>query len=132
MRIVFLSLALAATVSTARAHGPSEASVASSMLPLAVVALPSVALAGGAALTVVAVEASAAGTTWVLERAADGSRLSLQLAAGSVAASGLAVGAVLAVTVISTGWILSQAGRVVCFVPNQIGAALMHGERITR
>jgi len=49
-----------------------------------------------------------------------------------VAASGLAVGAVLAVTVISTGWILSQAGRVVCFVPNQIGAALMHGERITR
>ena len=47
MRIVFLSLALAATVSTARAHGPSEASAASSMLPLAVVALPSVALAGG-------------------------------------------------------------------------------------
>jgi hypothetical protein len=36
------------------------------------------------------------------------------------------------VTALSAGWILSAAGNAVCFIPNQIGAALLHNERVTR
>lgn len=131
MKRTWMGLLLAATLATAggvRAHGASQASSALSLLPVAVVvAAPSAVLSGGAVLTVVAVQASAEGTVWVLERASDGARLSLQLAGGSVLASG----AVVAVTAVSTGWLLSQAGRVICFIPNQIGQALLHNERVT-
>lgn len=132
MTRTFLTLVLAAALATAlpaRAHGASEASSALSLLPVAVVvAAPSAVLSGGAVLTVVAVQASAEGTVWVLERASDGARLSLGLAAGSVVASG----AVVTVSALASGWLLSQAGRVVCFIPNEIGAALLYNEQVTR
>lgn len=135
MKTPCLSLLLAAVLAAApvvspRAQGgASEASSALSLLPVAVVvAAPSAVLSGGAMLTVVAVQASAEGTVWVLERASDGARLSLRLAGGAVAASGAAV----AVTALSTGWLLSEAGRAICFIPNQIGQALLHNERVTR
>lgn len=128
----WMGLLLAAALATAggvRAHGASEASSALSLLPVAVVvAAPAAVLSGGAVLTVVAVQASAEGTVWVLERASDGARLSLQLAGGALLASGTAV----AVTAVASGWLLSQAGRVICFIPNQIGQALLHNERVTR
>lgn len=126
------TLMLAATLamgSGAQAHGASEASSALSLLPVAVVvAAPSAVLSAGAVLTVVAVQASADGTVWVLERASDGARLSLQLAGGSLVASG----AVVTVSALGSGWLLSQAGRVICFIPNEIGQALLHNERVTR
>lgn len=132
MTRILPTLMLAATLAMSpavRAHGASEASSALSLLPVAVVvAAPSAVLSGGAVLTVVAVQASADGTVWVLERASDGARLSLQLAAGSVVASG----AVVTVSALASGWLLSQAGRVLCFIPNEIGAALLHNERVTR
>ncbi|MDT7837732.1 hypothetical protein [Aquabacterium sp. OR-4] len=121
--------ALLATAGGARAQGASQASSALSLLPVAVVvAAPSAVLAGGALLTVVAVQASAEGTVWVLERVSDGARLSLQMAGGAVLASG----AVVTVAALSSGWVLSQAGRVICFIPNEIGQALLHNERVTR
>lgn len=133
MKKTWMSLVLAALLtingSGARAHGASEASSALSLLPVAVVvAAPSAVLSGGAVLTVVAVQASAEGAVWVLERASDGARLSLRLAGGAVLASG----AVVAVTALSTGWLLSEAGRALCFIPNQIGQALLYNERVTR
>jgi hypothetical protein len=36
------------------------------------------------------------------------------------------------VTALSAGWVLSAAGQVIAFVPNEIGKALLHNERITR
>ena len=44
----------------------------------------------------------------------------------------MAVGTVVAVTVVSTGWVLSAAGTAIAFVPNMIGAALLYNERVTR
>jgi hypothetical protein len=32
----------------------------------------------------------------------------------------------------STGWVLSSAGRVIAFIPNEIGKALLYNERVTR
>lgn len=132
LRRLLAALAATAVLLAARpaaAHvTPSDAS-ALSLLPVAVsAAAPSMLLAGGVALTVVAVEASAAGTVWVLERASDGARFSLQLAGGAV----VAVGTGLAVVALSTGWVLSEAGRALCFVPNEIGASLRYNEQVTR
>ena len=119
----------------ALAHGPSSGSELSalSMLPIAVsVAAPVSLLSAGAALTVVAVEASATGTVWVLERASDGVRGSVMLSADVARGASLLVGSAVLVTAVSAGWMLSAAGKVIAFVPNQLGRALLHHERVTR
>lgn len=121
-------------VSPANAHRPgaSDAS-ALSMLPVAVsVAAPSVVLSAGALLTVVAVEASADGTVWILERASDGARMTVRLSAAAADAASLGVATAVTVTAVATGWILVTAGKAVAFVPNEMGRALLHNERITR
>jgi hypothetical protein len=112
------------------AHGvdASTASSALSLLPVAVsVVAPAAVLVGGSMLTVVAVEASARGTVLLLERASDAARMSVELAGQA----SLGVGALVAVTVIGSGWVLSQAGKAVLFIPNEIGASLLYHERVT-
>ncbi len=125
-----VALTLGATVSPAQAHGgPSDASVLLSALPVAVsVGAPVALLSAGAALTVVSVQASAVGTVWVLERASDGARVSVQFAGDAVSAVGTGV----VVLAMSTGWVLSAAGQALCFIPNEIGASLLHNEQVLR
>jgi hypothetical protein len=125
-----MAVAIALAPATARAHhpGPSDAS-ALSMLPLAVsVAAPVMVLSAGAVLTVVAVDASVHGTVWVLERASDGVRSSVHLA-GHVA---VGLGTAVVATALSTGWVLSAAGEAIAFIPNELGAALLYNERLSR
>ena len=134
LRRLAAALALtAAFASTAQAHSsPSDAS-ALSMLPIAVsVAAPVALLSAGAVLTVVSVQASAVGTVWVLERASDGARASIELSAQAGHGLSVAAGTAVTVTAISTGWVLSSASEAIAFIPNQIGAALLYNERITR
>ena len=121
---------LALNLAAARAQS-IEASMLST-LPVAVSVAAPIVLSAGAVLTVVAVEASATGTVWVLERASDGARSTLRLSAQ--AAGGLAVvaGTAVLVTAMSTGWVLSAAGTAIAFIPNEIGAALLYNERVTR
>jgi hypothetical protein len=126
----------AGTLGSAHAHhhhpGPSDAS-ALSMLPIAVsVAAPVMILSAGAMLTVVAVEATSAGTVWVLERASDGARASVTLGTAAAGGLSLALGTAVVVTAFSAGWVLSAAGRAIAYIPNEIGAALLYNERITR
>ncbi len=130
LRRLALAFTISAVLATpARAHGPSEASSAASVLPVAMlVAAPSLVLAAGATFTVVAVQASAEGTVWVLERAADGARATLRLAGASL----VTTGAVLTVSTVASGWLVSQAGRALCFIPSEAGATLLYNERVTR
>ena len=117
----------------ARAHGGLSEASALSMLPLAVsVAAPALVLSAGAGLTVVAVQASGEATVWVLERASDGARASVTVSGAVAGGASLLVGTAVAVTAVSAGWVLSAAGQVIAFVPNEIGKALLHNERITR
>jgi hypothetical protein len=120
--------------SPAQAHNThaSDASVLSA-LPIAVsVAAPVMLLSAGAMLSVVAVEATSAGTVWVLERASDGARASVHLASHAAGGLSVAAGTAVVVTAMSTGWVLSAAGRAIAFIPNEIGAALLYNERVTR
>jgi hypothetical protein len=117
------------------AHAQSTISDASvlSTLPIAVsVAAPAAVLSAGAALTVVSVEATSIGVVWVLARASDGAQASVRLAGRGIAGASVAAGTAVAVTAISTGWVLSTASEAIAFVPNEIGAALLYNERITR
>lgn len=133
----FASTAIAAllAINLATANAQSEASALSALsaLPIAVsVAAPVMILSAGVTLTVVAVDASATGAVWVLERASDGARATLRLGAQAAGGLSVAAGAVVVVTAVSTGWVLSTASRAIAFVPNEIGAALLYNERVTR
>ena len=125
-------------VAPAQAHrgGLSRASEAS-LFPVAVsVAVPAV-LIGAAVgvtvgLTVKVVESTAQGTVWVLERASDGVQFSVKFVGDAATASAVVVGTAVTVSVVGTGYIVSKGSEVIAFVPNEIGASLMHNERVTR
>ncbi len=131
MLAVVCGLGLLVSMVPAQAHGPdpSTASSALSLLPVALsVAAPVALLSGGVVLTVVAVEASARGAVLILERASDAAQMSIHLAGHA----SLAVGASVVVTAVATGWVLSQLGTAVLFIPNEIGASLLYNERVTQ
>lgn len=122
----------AALPAAAQRNGASELS-GLSMLPIAVsVAAPAMLLSAGAMFTVVAVEAASGATVWVLERASDGARISITLSGQLAAGFSVAAGTAVLCTVVSTGWVLSAAGKAIAFIPNEIGKALLYNERITR
>lgn len=83
-------------------------------------------------MLVKSVEASAKGTVYVFERVSDGSRASVEVLSKGVGAASLAVGTVATVSAIGAGIIVSAAGQVIAFIPNEIGKALLHSERVTR
>jgi hypothetical protein len=137
LRRAFIQTTLAALLACHLAGAQAQSAVseasALSALPIAVsIAAPVMLLSAGAVLTVVAVEASATGAVWVLERASDGARASVHLGAQAAGGLSVAAGASIVVTAMSAGWVLSAAGRAIAFIPNEIGAALLYNERVTR
>lgn len=130
-----LTAAIVGTSTSCLAHNGPAASQASALsaLPIAVsVAAPVVLLSGGVMLTAVAIQGSAQGAVWILESASDGARMSVTVASEIAAAASLAVGTVVTVSVIGSGWVLSAAGQAIAFIPNEIGKALLYNERVTR
>lgn len=143
MRALHLDGAVAATVvalaaalwpaSAVRAHGAASELSAISMLPVAVsVVAPVGLLSAGAVFTVVAVEAAADGTVWVLERASDGARASIRLGGQAVGGLSVVAGTAVGCSAFAAGWVLSAAGQVLAFIPNELGRALLYDERVTR
>ncbi len=127
-----LSLALACS-GTARAHSEASEASALSALPVAVsVAAPVFLLSAGVTLTVVAVQASATGTVWVLERASDGARMSVRVSTQVVGGVSVLAGTSVLVAATAAGWVLSAAGEVIAFVPNELGRALLYNEQVTK
>lgn len=118
----------------AQAHGgPSSDLSAASAVPVAIsIAAPSMVLMAGVQLVVVGVQATARGSVWVLERVSDGVRFSVEVVGQSL----VAVGTGVTVLVMGTGWLLSNAAeggsQALCFVPNEVGSALLHNEQVTR
>jgi len=139
--LVVLALA---TVGTSQAHAHGEASTLSSLsaLPVAsivggsavagsVVAVPLALSVTGAVLTVTAIEASANGVVLVLERASDGAQASVELVGRGLAGLAIGVGSVVGCSIIGTGVVLSVASEAIAFIPNALGRALLHDERLS-
>ena len=124
-------MALMAAVD-AQAQSSRELSEAS-LVPVAIsVAVPVVLVAGVGSIAVTGVQASAEGTVWVVENVADGVKGSICFAGRMVGAAAVAVGTVIVVTAVATGMVLSTAGRVIAFVPNEIGRTLSYNQRVSR
>ena len=155
MRNPVVSFLLVAGILLASATGParaqSEASADLSLLPVAsvvgaasagglsagaasaaVVVVPAALSVGGAVLVVQAVASTARGTVYVLERLSDGARCSVEVVGTAASGIGASVGTAVAVSAIGTGVLLSAAGEVLAFVPNALGRALLHNERLSR
>lgn len=140
---VFACSCLAAAPAWAH-RGPSEASLDASALSIATVmsgvvgsatvavAMPVALSATGGVLVVRSVEASAHGTICVLERLSDGARAAVNFGARGAARGSMAVGTMITTTVTASGVVLSAAGEAIAFIPNQLGMALLHDERLTR
>jgi hypothetical protein len=138
---IILAITLAAAGS-AQAHAGASAISALSAAPVAsivsgsavagsVAAVPLALSVTGAVLTVTAVEASARGVVLGLERASDGARASVELVGRSMAGLAIGVGSVIACSVIGTGVVLSVASEAIAFIPNALGNALLHDERLS-
>ena len=131
--LIALAIALAlATSLDARAQSSSELSEAS-LVPVAIsVALPVVLVAGVGSIVVTGVQASAEGTVWIVENVADGVKGSICFAGRVVGTAAIAVGTVIVVTVVATGMVLSNAGHVIAFIPNEVGRTLSYNQRVSR
>ena len=84
----------------------------------------------GAVLVVKSVELSATGTVYVLERVSDGAQVSIEVSANVAGAASVVAGTLVAVSVIAADTVLSVAGEAIAFIPNEIGRALLHNERV--
>ena len=133
----------AAVAAPARAQSEVSTLSALSALPLASVvvgasaaagaslAVPLILSAAGAVFVVKAVEVGALSTIYVLERASDGARVSVEVAGRGVVNTSVVAGSLVTVSVIGAGVILSAAGEAIAFLPNALGRALLHNERLT-
>lgn len=136
-------LASTGTCLEARAQAEASALSALSALPVAsvvvgasavsgsVLAVPLVLSTAGTVLVVKVVESTARGTLYVLERASDGAQASIEIVGRGVGAASVAVGSLVMVSVVGAGVVLSAAGEVLAFIPNALGRALLHNERLT-
>jgi hypothetical protein len=141
MKSHLAALALASALACLPVRAQSDLSVLSavSALPLAsvvgaasvAVATPVILSAAGTVLVVRSVEAGARGTVYVLERASDGAQVSVEVVGSSAYGASVAAGTLVTVSVVGTGVILSAAGEAIAFLPNALGRALLHNERLT-
>lgn len=126
------------------AHAQSETSLALSTLPLAsmvgvaasggnseeVMLAPLLVSGLGASLIVESVQASANGVVYVFKNLANGASAVLEVSGNAVGAVSVGVGTVVQSSAISAGVILVAAGQVLAFIPNAVGRALLHNERL--
>ena len=133
IRVTLVIAAALAGHAAARAESTASEVSEASIIPVAIsVALPVVLVAGVGSVVVTGVEASAEGTVWIVENVVDGVKGSICFAAKAVGASAVAVGTVVVVTVVGTGMVLSAAGHVIAFIPNEIGRSLSYNQRVSR
>jgi hypothetical protein len=131
--LAFATLVLALAAASAHAERGGSTLSDLSALPVALsVAVPVSVLVAGGTFVVVAVQATVEGTAYVLERVGDGLRFSVVVAARTVEAASEVVGTAVLVTVVATGCLLTAGGRVLAYVPNDDGRALLHHEQVSR
>lgn len=136
------AFSLAFVAGAARAQSEASAFGDLSALPIASVAgalqaggasaaLPAALAASGAVFVVKGVAASAYATVYTLEGISDGARISVEIAGRGARQASVVTGTVVTATTISTGTVLAAGSEAIAFIPNALGRALLHNERIT-
>jgi len=104
----------------------SAASIGASLLTASAVGWTAY---SGSEFTVKAVQASGDGLVLVLQSASSAAETSARVSAEAVQAASVGVGTSVRVVAESTGYSLMAAGKLLAFVPNEIGRALLHHAR---
>lgn len=132
--VLSMMLALASPMPAAAAAPPAHASTAASSLSAygaATVVEGSLALAAAAGeLVAASVRSAGQSTVVVLEGLSQGMRVSATVLLAGAGALSVAAGDVLRLAGTASGHLLLRGGEVIAFVPDRVGAALFHHERL--
>jgi hypothetical protein len=123
------AFSLAFVAGGTRAQSEAEALGDLCALPVASVS-PQGALSSGAVFVVMRVDESAYATAYSLERTSDGTRASIEVSTRGVRHVTVLAGAHIKATLLNTGIVLTAGSEAIGFVPNALGRALLHSERI--
>ena len=104
-----------------------------SALPIASVAttsLPAIFAAGGSAFRIESVEVGAFATLYTMERLSDGARVRVEVGTRGVQRQPIARGAIVKAVAVSTGLVLTSGSQAIAYVPNALGRAVLHNQRL--
>jgi hypothetical protein len=87
------------------------------------------AVAASGTIIVESVEAAGDASVVVLAGASEAARAGLRLSGRAAREASLVAGASVGVVAISAGYLLVASGKVLAFIPNEIGKALIHHSR---
>ena len=90
------------------------------------------AIAASGQIIVNSIEYVGDGAVVVLTASATGVSTTVKLSANAVKQAGLASDAVVSVSVVSTGYLLVASGKALAFIPNEIGQALLHSDKVSQ
>lgn len=127
-----LLIAIVATFAFASAHAEDASTNASQSLGDAsamVVGGTLMSVAGTASLVVASAAMVGDGIELVLEGAAGASVATVRLSGAAARGLSVAAGTALDVVAVSTGHMLVLSGKVLAFIPNEAGKALLHHAR---
>ncbi|MDF0604109.1 hypothetical protein HZU77_000370 [Neisseriaceae bacterium TC5R-5] len=91
---------------------------------------PVLAITGSGYVIVGLAEAGSDLAQVTLESVQGGAKLMLDMSKSALRASGAAVGASVQVTAVASGTLLVTSGKVLAFVPNQLGESLLEHSRV--
>lgn len=124
------SLAATPTNTDCPSCGVSRASEALSVAGNTVVQGSLMGITASGSFVIESVKASTNGVVMVLHASADAASVTLQLSGEVVQHAALASGTLIEISAVSTGHLLISAGKIIAFIPNELGKALLHHEQI--
>ena len=87
-------------------------------------------LAGSGEVVVTGLEKVADGSVLALKGASNAGAASIKLSGEAARGLSLATGTVLNVVAVSTGHALLLSGKIIAYIPNEIGKSLLHHSRV--
>ena len=88
-------------------------------------------LVASGAIVVGSVEAVSDGVVVVFKSAGQATGVSVKFVGEAAKGASLAAGTVVEVTAIATGSMLTAAGKAIAFIPNEVGASLIHHSKVS-
>jgi hypothetical protein len=131
MKRTLIATLLALACATGQAADGSHASRGSAGdLSAVVVGGSMLTVLGAGSLVVASVQTVGDGMEVVLEKAADGSKATVQFSGKALEGMSLAAGMAVEVVAMAAGHALVASGKVIAFLPNEAGKALLHHSRV--
>lgn len=130
-RILIAALLAAACASSQAADGSQALSKGVGGLSGVVVAGSVLTVFAGGSLVVESVEVIDEGVVVVLKAVGDGSKATVQFSGKALEGVSVVAGTAVSAVAMSAGHALVVSGKVIAFIPNELGKALLHHSRVS-